>query len=435
MLARIVYTLYDSHKSTCKPARSRRRRPSISSISSLETENTEDELPPELLRPYERSPSLPILMHARGSRPENADVTAPSQAPHSTPLAVVNGHADPPQSDAPDPVALSNYIQDLLASLEVQAPQPENTATSLDPRTFLNTLNDPLPMPPEFPFPPTEYLQSASTSSTPYPFYTQQPFSEALYNGQASQQELPGSLALDLDALPDRLHRAASMLQTIDPSQLHSPVKTNGYRETGPSMSAFFNHNENKQDSRTITNSQYQEYAAPIPVDDWSDSNDDNDSGEPDLSQSFLQHSYDGTQDMDHYNAEIWPENGNQSHYNGITHDEEEDEEEQIQERLSGEMSSSDSDIPAEALLNINTSRSKGSNSPDTGTGQYNLRKARQPSYDFNLDGPDLEQPDYAPYGPVQPLVHTAAPVNATAQRSARPPTFPTKMATRDEVR
>lgn len=433
--SRVVYTLHDSHKSTCKPARSRRRRPSISSISSLETENTEDELPPELLRPYERSPSLPILMHARGSRIEAVTEQArPVEVPHSdAPQSVPTGFPELAHSDPPDPVALHKYIQDLLASLETQPVQSEPNSTTIDTRALLASLTEPLPVPLDFPFSNSD-LQN-SYQETDYPFQgNQQPFSEALLNGTEFLQGSSKDLSSELERLPERLQRAASMLQTIDPetinpSNLLTSANINGYHAHTMPTSAFLETHNPVEVEKPISQP-YQEYAAPISTDDWSGSDDGIEDEEQDLSRSFLHHHLDDTGDQQNYHSDMWTQQEtNGQEYNGTANDGTEDEAHN-QEDPNGDMSSSsDSDIPAEVLVNINASRSNRSSSRSESVDKDVRSSKAAYQTDFNHDEP--YQPDHEPYGAVPALTTRNAPPEAVpttripkSSHHPRKPTF-----------
>lgn len=356
-------------------------------------------------------------MHARGSRVEAVTITAvplPSPETFQAPPALSNGHANPTQEETPDPLELSKYIQDLLASLDQQPPQPDDIAMAIDPKALLATLNEPLPFPPGF-------LVPQSTTSTPNVASQQYPFSE--HNSAVNTvQPLSGTLAIDLARLPEGWQREADILNTnehttIDPSQLHSSNQVNGHQPYSSSLPSFGHHHRDKQDSprQGGYDHSYQEYAAPVSMHDWSDSDSDEGAGEPDLSQDFLQQSYDGLAGVDDYSTELW-----QGSTNGMDFHDAENQDETLHPHANGDPeSSSDSDIPAEALININTSRSQRSETPKDANGNQSSPHHRQPSYE--TEPPDTHQADYEPYGPVAPLSQTAR----LPYTSTRQPTFP----------
>lgn len=370
--------MFDNHRSTCKPARSRRRRPSISSITSLETEDTEDELPPELLRPYERSPSLPILMHPRGHKPivpTEAVTSASAVDPRAEQGFNISEETHGPPSDPPDPIALSNYIQELLASLEPQAVQSDSTRHTIDPQALLASLKEPLPLPTGFPFstlPGTTFPSQLEGQAT---YSSHQPFSGASSAGQlALRSGSSEPFKFHMDQLPDQFQRATSILhainpQTINPSELLSPTKQNGYTSSAPPKSIFDVHSRQDAQSDTVASNPYQEYTAPVSTDDWSEDDDedeDDNQQKSELNHSFMQHDSTAIDEAMSYQDDPWPfasENAPDGQVQSVT---EQSEEESLPMAPNVESedisSSSDSDIPAEKLLNVNTSRSSRSN-------------------------------------------------------------------------
>lgn len=366
-------------------------------------------------------------MHARGSRVGTANATVPVSAEDTFPAqaALTNGHTEPAQVDAPDPLELSKYIQDLLASLDQPPLQADPHATAIDPKALLATLNEPLPLPPGFLVEP----QTGTTSNLQY--LQQYPFADS-NPASTTAQSFSGTLASDLARLPEHLKRGASILddnvpRTIDPSQLHSPAKVNGYHYHSSSLPSFSYHDQDRHDSprQGVNDHSYREYAPPVSMDDWSDGDSDDD-GEPDLSQDFVQHSYDGPDGAGDFGTETW-----QEPTNGIDLNNTDNDAGDLQTHDNGDTSSSsDSDIPTEALININTSRSHRSETPRQASHQHSPTYNRQLSQES--ESLDNNQPDYEPYGPVAPITHTvAAPYSQVSQ-----PAFPaqSKCAAADTV-
>lgn len=421
---RLVYTLFDHHKSTCKPARSRRRQASLSSITSLETENTEDELPPELLRPYERSPSLPILMHAKGSKPSIPETaieafTSGDYANEEVDYAIREQISR--ASEVPDPIQLSKSILDLLASIESSGVQQNPSTTSIDPQALLASLSEPLVVPADFTFPNSEVQSLSSQPLNSEAFESSQPFAYAHLAEQQGPANSTKTFATEYDSLPERLHRAASILQTqtIDPQTINpaytiSPSRINGFQPPAPAQSIFSTQPISTFAPEASTSHSDVHNAPPITNGwrDWSDgSEDDSDGNGHDLSQNFLEQEYNNeaqllANDDSTWESHIEPED-RQDHISDGAESAGEAGQVVVDDEVN-DSSSSDSDIPAEQLLKTTTSnRSYTPVQPleDHGTWSTNL---------------PVQQENYQPldnYSP--PIDRSPSPVPASARRLA----------------
>lgn len=314
-------------------------------------------------------------------------------------IATVNGMPGATFNDAgtrgqtssppPDPVALSAYIEELFASLNNTGEQSQSTAMTIDPQAVLTSLN------PNMTFASTsksnvtipsfeDFIQNGSASTGFAGNETFQFVGEGVFAGTSLSENQ--SLAFELENLPDQLQRGASILQTVNPSDLLSPSKAQDTYLGSADLQTV-----GSQYPQTSLNghAQYTEYAPPVESDDWSTS-DDNGGGEDHFGHGFFEHDFEPADTGYEPYGSTWPNPAGQQEG---TEDSEEDEDAdedvtddvaypsysagnqdlQVIEDQDGHepllqaeqpahyeapTSSSDSDIPLEDLINPNTSRS-----------------------------------------------------------------------------
>ena len=227
--SRVIYTLNDVHSPLCLSRRRARRHASESTLltehsTEIELSDTSDDGEYDEFgrphRPYVRSPSLPMLPPVKPKPPVSIDIRKSATPQLPPPLTVTSDLQDPASgpclTSGDNPDLLSEYIEDLIASLDEPMPQLDISAQRMTTEQLLAAVREPL---------------------------------MGFQDSELGTQDFLASLDQNqLEDLAPRLTRAVSIIQSIAPSDMHKSTSSANHETAKSGPNYYQQHSQNLEE-------------------------------------------------------------------------------------------------------------------------------------------------------------------------------------------